>query len=314
MTRHSSRITHHPSHIIFALILLLAAALRFYHLDASSLWSDEGNTWAMMERSFGAIAQAAAQDIHPPGYYWALKLWTILFGTSAFALRSFSAVAGVLLVLVIAQLGRQVFRRRTDARWLALLAALLAAVNPFQIYYSQEARMYMPLALAAAGLFWALFALWHTQRLPHQDWPWWRPSWPEIGFFACGVAGMWTHYSFPIVLAAAGIAYGVRWAAMAMRQRRSTAGDASPVAPDHGERRSTAALTHEARWNRAEAADTPGELVRFLVLNGLILVCISALAADRAAKRAPLAQGRCCHWPGRRADPDPADAALWAAA
>ena len=27
-------------------VLLLAAFLRFYALDQSSLWSDEGNTWA----------------------------------------------------------------------------------------------------------------------------------------------------------------------------------------------------------------------------------------------------------------------------
>ncbi len=41
----------------------------------------------------------------------------------------------------------------------ALLAALVAALNPFQLYYSQEARMYMLLAVIGAGLFWALFAL-----------------------------------------------------------------------------------------------------------------------------------------------------------
>ncbi len=86
-------------------ILLAAAFLRFYRLDASSLWSDEGNTWAMLGRSYGEIAQAAAADIHPPGYYWLLKLWSSIFGTSAWAMRSFSAVAGVLLVLVVERIG-----------------------------------------------------------------------------------------------------------------------------------------------------------------------------------------------------------------
>ena len=83
-------------HLRVGLLSVLATFLRFYHLDDSSLWSDEGNTWAMLSAALGPIAQAAAADIHPPGYYWALKLWTLLFGTSAFALRSFSAVAGVL--------------------------------------------------------------------------------------------------------------------------------------------------------------------------------------------------------------------------
>ena len=55
-------------------VLLLALALRFYRLDGSSLWSDEGNTWALVQRSWGQIARDAAVDIHPPGYYWLLKL------------------------------------------------------------------------------------------------------------------------------------------------------------------------------------------------------------------------------------------------
>ena len=53
-------------------VLLLAIFLRFYALDQSSLWSDEGNTWAMLDRDFATIAQAAAADIHPPGYYLSL--------------------------------------------------------------------------------------------------------------------------------------------------------------------------------------------------------------------------------------------------
>ena len=71
--------------------------------------------------------------------------------------------------------------------------------------------MYMLLALEAAGLFWALFVLWADERTSQANWPWWRPSWAEVAFFGCGVAGLWTHYSFPIVLAAAGIAFVVRW-------------------------------------------------------------------------------------------------------
>ncbi len=75
-------------------LLALAASLRLHALTASSLWSDEGNTWALMGRSFAQIAKDAAADIHPPGYYWLLKLWTLPLGDSAFAMRSFSACAG----------------------------------------------------------------------------------------------------------------------------------------------------------------------------------------------------------------------------
>lgn len=185
--------------LYLTLLLLLAAGLRFYQLDGSSLWSDEGNTWALLARSFSQIAHDAAADIHPPGYYWLLKVWSMGLGTSAWAMRSFSAVAGVLLVWVIYQVGRY-FDTQKQGSTVALLAALLAAVNPFQIYYSQEARMYLLLALESTLLFWALYALLrsaigHTRRLP------------ALGYVLSGIAGLWTHYSFPIVLAAASLGF-----------------------------------------------------------------------------------------------------------
>ena len=38
------------------IVLVIAAVLRFYCLSCSSLWHDEGNTWALMARSFADIA------------------------------------------------------------------------------------------------------------------------------------------------------------------------------------------------------------------------------------------------------------------
>ena len=67
-------------------------------------------------------------------------------------MRSLSALIGVGVAAMIYAIGRRI------SPALALTAALLAALNPFQVYYSQEARMYMLLALAGAGLFWALLA------------------------------------------------------------------------------------------------------------------------------------------------------------
>jgi hypothetical protein len=183
-------------------ILLLATALRFYRLDSSSLWSDEGNTWAQMARSIGQIASSAAADIHPPGYYWLLKLWSELTGASAFALRSFSALAGVLLVCLIYAIARCAFVRADAlssvfAPWLALLAGLLAALHPFQIYYSQEARMYTVLALESAGLLWATLVLSEPAQRT-------SARWTPLGVYALSAtAGLWTHYSFPFVLLAA---------------------------------------------------------------------------------------------------------------
>lgn len=191
------------------LILALAAFLRFFRLDHSSLWSDEGNTWALMARSFAQIARDAAADIHPPGYYWLLKGWTMLAGADAWGLRSFSAAIGALLVWMIYHIALTLFATpssdpkasHVNPKTLALLAALIATLSPFLVYYSQEARMYMLLALAGAGLFWATLRLMRPASGARLG------GWPALVYLVSGVIGLWTHYSFPVVLAAAGCAW-----------------------------------------------------------------------------------------------------------
>lgn len=130
--------------LLLLLILGVAAGLRFYNLGTQSLWSDEGNSAALAMRSLTEIAHDAANDIHPPLYYWLLRLWTQVFGVSETPLRSLSALLGVLLVLATTHLGSICFNRN-----IGLAAGFIAALAPFQVYYSQEARMYMLLALEA---------------------------------------------------------------------------------------------------------------------------------------------------------------------
>ena len=133
------------------LILLLAAVLRFFRIGTQSLWADEGNSFAMAQRSLREITTRAAADIHPPLYYWLLSLWTKVFGNSEIALRSLSALWGLMLVWLVYQIASRLFDKRT-----ALIAAFFAAINPFLIFYSQEARMYEQLAALAALLFYGL--------------------------------------------------------------------------------------------------------------------------------------------------------------
>jgi len=218
---------------LLLLILLLAVGLRFYRLDGSSLWSDEGNTWALLGRSFTQIAQDAAADIHPPGYYWLLKLWSMMAGTSAWGMRSFSACAGALLVYVIYRLGHVLEHGQPSLHGVALLAAFLAALNPFQVYYSQEARMYLLLALVSATLFRSLFGLLTPAKGVSTG--------TMVGYSVSGIVGLWTHYSFPIVLAAAGLAF----LAIYLTSSRNT---------HHASR-----ITHHAFW-------------RFIGLNALMLL------------------------------------------
>ncbi|MBI5080113.1 MAG: glycosyltransferase family 39 protein, partial [Chloroflexi bacterium] len=86
--------------------------------------------------------QGAAADVHPIAYYAGLNLWMQLVGQSPFAARLLSVFIGTITVAALFTLARTLFSKRT-----ALVAMLLAALSPFHVYYSQEARMYAPLAL-----------------------------------------------------------------------------------------------------------------------------------------------------------------------
>jgi uncharacterized membrane protein len=126
-------------------VLLLATFLRFFWLDHHSIWLDEAASYDYASRPLAAIF--SLPDHHPPLYYLSLHYWMAGFGDSEVSLRALSAVLGVLAVALVFTLGKELFGPRAG-----LLAALVAALSPFWVWYAQEARMY------AMVVFFALLA------------------------------------------------------------------------------------------------------------------------------------------------------------
>lgn len=125
-------------------ILTLGLILRLISLN-QSLWLDEAiNVMATQHFSFiGMITQYAVADFHPPGFFIILWPWVKLFGTGEVAVRIPSVIFGIITIYLVYLLGKKIY-----SKYLGLIAALLLAVNPLHIYYSQEARMYSLAALA----------------------------------------------------------------------------------------------------------------------------------------------------------------------
>ncbi len=172
--------------LCLCVILLIAAGLRFYRLDAQSFWNDEGNAIRAAQRSIPLVIAAARGDIHPPGYYLLLHFWRIPTGDSEFAVRSLSVYIGLLTVALTGCLGRRMLGAGAGAG-----AAFLAAISPLAVYYSQEARMYGLLGLVAVA---STDLLWSFLRRP-------RPM-TALLYALVAAAGLYTHYSFPFVLVA----------------------------------------------------------------------------------------------------------------
>lgn len=190
--------------LLIVLILLLATAVRFHALGRQSFWNDEGNSARLSERTVQLIIEGTASDIHPPLYYLLLSGWQKLLGTSEFALRAFSALAGVLTVLITIQLGRWLHGWRVG-----LLAGLFTAVSPPLLYYSQEARMYSLLALLAVASTWLLLKgleKRNEERLANLQSRKRHSLLPTHLFYTILLtAGLYTHYFFPAIIAVHGL-------------------------------------------------------------------------------------------------------------
>ncbi len=137
--------------IVLIFILLAAFALRLYRLDHQEIWGDEAHSAYVASLPL-LSAVSPGMETNPPLYHLLLWLWVKLTGPSVFALRFLSLVLGVLTVLLAYRLARLAFGERVG-----LLTALLCAISPFLVYYSQEARMYA-LATFAATLSMFLLA------------------------------------------------------------------------------------------------------------------------------------------------------------
>jgi uncharacterized membrane protein len=129
------------SNLWLIIILVVAAFLRFLALDKQSLWLDELHT--MNEASPALTLKElffylSCCDQHPPLYFFAEKLFFIVFGHTSMVARSFSAFLGVGSVWLMYLLGKELAGKR-----LGLIAAAITCVNYYNIQYSQEARDYI---------------------------------------------------------------------------------------------------------------------------------------------------------------------------
>jgi|GEM_PF-1328455 len=174
---------------ILAVIVLVGAVLRLINLGAEPYWHDEilsldiathFESVRTMLRYIGEV------EFHPPLYYVLLSLWTGLWGTGEIAVRSLSVIFG-LAVIVLTYLAGV---RMLGSRKAGLAAALVTALLPMQVEYSQEARPYIFFCLC--GLLCAL-AVWERSGRRGRYW--------LAAYVLSAVAGLYLHYSFLFVFA-----------------------------------------------------------------------------------------------------------------
>jgi 4-amino-4-deoxy-L-arabinose transferase-like glycosyltransferase len=144
-------------------ILALALGLRLVNLGGRTLWYDEAFAVLFAEKGWDAMVhgtltevEGGAADVHPLLYYMSLNTWMKAFGQGLAAVRLYSVLVGVATVFAVFLLASEWFDERTG-----LAAALITAVAPFHVQYSQETRMYALLGLILTLATWVYWRAWH---------------------------------------------------------------------------------------------------------------------------------------------------------
>lgn len=167
-------------------LILAAAFLRIHDLGLQSLWYDElSTTYRISGPTLADAVQPGGRVLDSwPSFHIPMFLFVQLAGTSEFALRLPSALAGVAAVPVIFVIGRRMF---SDLE--GLLAASLSVALQGAIWYSQEVRMYGPLMLLAgvSGYCWFRIALGLYQRRS-------PPPMMTLGYAATLIAMIYMHH------------------------------------------------------------------------------------------------------------------------
>lgn len=170
-------VTQRRDLLIVVSLMAVAVGLRLWM--NRGLWLDEATTVAQAQMDFGRMLSFMRQsDVHPP--MWQMIMWADIrvLGTSEFAVRLPSVIFGSLLVPALYATGRELFNRNTG-----LIAALVGAIGPAAIWYSQEARMYALYMLLATLTIWA-----QVHAVRHGGWKAWT------AYTVVTAALLWTHY------------------------------------------------------------------------------------------------------------------------
>ncbi len=171
-------------------VLALGALMRLYHSTSIALWHDEAFSALYIRYPWGEMMHRIGLDVHPPLYYWMLRIWTGIFGQGLFGLRSLSILLGVLSIYAGYLFVKEIFKNEK----LALLAAFFLAINPFLIQYGWEARMY------SLGTFLILLSSYLLVKALNTD-----KTWIWAAYAVSIAASFYTHYFLFFSVAAQGL-------------------------------------------------------------------------------------------------------------
>jgi uncharacterized membrane protein len=186
---------------IFWILAVVFLVLYLMLIGGDYIWVDESYSFAMVKHSFSEIWRITGADVHPPLYYWYLKILIAPFNYSLIMAKVASILPYMFIIIFGGKQLRKYFNERTAILFMGLFFCF-----PFAMNYSIEVRMY---SLASAVVFaCAVFA--YKLFVEHG-----KIS-NIVGLVVSGVLSAYTHYFAFLSIC---IIYGLLLIAILLKKR-----------------------------------------------------------------------------------------------
>ncbi|MDB5079667.1 MAG: hypothetical protein JWP00_1591 [Chloroflexi bacterium] len=197
-----------------AALTVLAFLMRRKGLATQSLWFDEADLVARAQRDLGVLlSEMLKPGENGPLYTLFMHFWLLLAGTGEAAVRTPSLLAGTAVVPLIYLLAKKISRNSL----VGLIAAGLVTVSPYQVWYSQDAKMYpLALLLTLASVYFFLTALENNRK------GWWA------AYVVLTTLSFYVHL-MSVLIVAVEVSYFLVTAWWLQRRRAAASGEDKPI-------------------------------------------------------------------------------------
>lgn len=160
---------------IYAFILL---GLNFIRIFDNNFWGDEAFTTNLVQRPFREIISVTAADVHPPLYYFIVRIFYLMFGKHGWMFHMVSLIpCFITIVFAMTVIWKKI------APEVALVLITLLCLSDNAVMYNVEVRMYSWAALFVLLSFYEVYQLLRSGKILNY-----------VLFVAFSLAAAYTHY------------------------------------------------------------------------------------------------------------------------
>ena len=146
-------IKKHNNRILVGCVFLLGLILRILFIDTREIAYDDAFSFFLARQPIDTIISGTAADTMPPLYYFLLHFW-MLINQKLWFIRLLNISINIFTAIFIFKLAQDLFNSKA-----AIFTTFLFLISPFQIYHSQELRMYSLLLFGQVGFIYSMLKI-----------------------------------------------------------------------------------------------------------------------------------------------------------